>query len=82
VSKQYDATLNLIIDEEPTKWGNYLISRTSIPHGKVSFLDSDLSSTLQADKLFLVEGSSPSILHLELESSGRWAFLLNYYAIM
>jgi hypothetical protein len=71
VSKQYDATLNLIIDEESTKWGNYLISRTGIPQGTVSFLDSDLSSTLQADKLFLVEGPSPAILHLELESSSR-----------
>ena len=34
-------------------------------------LDTDLSSSLQADKLFRVTGSSPAVLHLEFEVSGR-----------
>jgi hypothetical protein len=34
-------------------------------------LDTDLSATLQADRLFCVEGPTPYALHLELESTGR-----------
>src|SRR5580692_11065715 len=37
----------------------------------VSVLDTDLSSTLQADRLFRIDGSVPAAIHLELESTGR-----------
>lgn len=38
---------------------------------KFTPLDTDLSTTLQADRLFRVEGATPAVLHLELESTGR-----------
>jgi hypothetical protein len=34
-------------------------------------LDTDLSVTAQADKLFRIDGPSPALVHLELESSSR-----------
>src|SRR5579872_3699874 len=60
-----------MIDGYPTNWGNFLASRAGVPLGPITTLDTDLSSTLQADRLFQVEGPSRAILHLELESTGR-----------
>jgi hypothetical protein len=71
VAKQYDSTLNAMIDGDVTKWGNYLASQSGVPQGTVAALDTDLSSTLQADRLFLVDGAFPAVLHLELESTGH-----------
>jgi hypothetical protein len=71
VPKQYDSTLNAMIDGDVAKWGNYLATRSGVPLGPITALDTDLSTTLQADRLFLVDGLSRAILHLELESSGR-----------
>jgi predicted transposase YdaD len=71
VSKPFDATLNVMLDEEPAAWGRFLAAETRIPLGRVTTLDSDLSSTLQADRLFLVEGPIPAVVHLELESSNH-----------
>jgi len=71
VAKHFDSTLNLMIDDDPTRWGNYLAAKIGVPPGPITALDTDLSSTLQADRLFLINGPSPAILHLELESTGR-----------
>src|ERR1044071_3629980 len=71
MAKIYDATLNQLIDTRPEEWAAFLASRAGIPFGPVTALDSDLSSTLQADKLFRIDGPSPSVLHLELEATGR-----------
>jgi hypothetical protein len=71
VPKQYDSTLNELIESDFTRWGNYLASRAGVPSGTITTRDTDLSSTLQADRLFQIDGPSPSILHLELESNGR-----------
>jgi hypothetical protein len=71
VPKQYDSTLNELIESDPTIWGNYLASRAGLPTGSISARDTDLSSTLQADRLFQIDGPSTAILHLELESTGR-----------
>lgn len=60
-----------MIDGDSTRWGNYLASLVGVPLGPITPLDTDLSSTLQADRLFLVEGPYPAILHLELECTGR-----------
>jgi hypothetical protein len=71
VAKQYDSTLNVMIDEYPTNWGYFLASRAGVPLGPITTIDTDLSSTLQADRLFQVDGPVRSVLHLELESTGR-----------
>jgi hypothetical protein len=42
-----------------------------VPPGPESVLDTDLSRTLQPDRLFRVDGPTPAVLHLELESTGR-----------
>ena len=34
-------------------------------------LDTDLATTVQADRLFRVNGPRPAVVHLELESSGH-----------
>lgn len=71
MAKQFDATLNAMIDGDPTRWGNYLASQVGVPSGPITTLDTDLSSTLQADRLFHIGGPSPAVLHLELESTGH-----------
>jgi hypothetical protein len=69
--KQYDSTLNAMMDDDPIRWGKYLASRIGVPLGPITTLDTDLSSTLQADRMFRIDGESPAVLHLELESTGR-----------
>lgn len=71
MSKPYDATLNSLLDSHADDWARFLAARAGVPFGPVDSLDTDLSSSLQADRLFRVGGVSPSVLHLELESSGR-----------
>lgn len=71
MSKPFDATLNTLIDAHLADWAAFLSARAGVPNGPVTPLDTDLSATLQADRLFRVDGSSPAVLHLELESSGR-----------
>src|SRR5580704_19202788 len=70
-----------MVDSDPTKWGIYLASQVGVPIGPIATLDTDLSSTLQADRLFRIDGPTPAVLHLELESTGklgRPAQLLRY----
>lgn len=43
----------------------------ALPPGPAEPVDTDLSATLQADRLFRVNGPVPFALHLELESGGR-----------
>ena len=71
MAKAFDATLNTLLDERATDWANFLAARVGVPPGEVVVLDSDLSTTLQADRLFRIDGPSPAVLHLELESGGR-----------
>ncbi len=71
MSKPFDATLNSLIDDHVSDWGRFLASRTAVPIGPVTILDTDLSSTLQADRLFRIDGACPAAIHLELESTGR-----------
>jgi hypothetical protein len=71
VAKAYDATLNTLIDEHVGDWAVFLAARCGVSPGPATVLDTDLSATLQADRLFRIEGSVPAAVHLELESTGR-----------
>jgi hypothetical protein len=71
MAEQYDASLNHLIDLRPEEWAGFFAARAGIPPGPVEVLDTDLSSTLQADKLLRVNGPTPAALHLEFEVSGR-----------
>jgi hypothetical protein len=71
MAKPFDATLNSLLDAHAEDWARFLAERTNVPFGPVASLDTDLSATLQADRLFRLGGEPPSVLHLELESSGR-----------
>jgi len=71
MSKRFDPTLNRLIDLQPTEWANYFATRFEIPLGPVSVLDTDLATSVQADKIFLIQSKSPVIIHLEFESSSR-----------
>ena len=42
-----------------------------IPPGPCVSLDTDLATTLQADRVFRIDGPVPAILHFELEGNGR-----------
>ncbi|MDY3556436.1 hypothetical protein R5W24_005602 [Gemmata sp. JC717] len=71
MGKPFDATLNTLIDAHLGDWAAFLGARVGVPPGPATPLDTDLSATLQVDRLFRIDGASPAALHLELESSGR-----------
>ena len=71
MAKQYDSMLNSMIDAHLEDWARFLIECAGLPAGPVTALDTDLSATLQADRLFRIGGATPSVIHLELESTGR-----------
>lgn len=63
--------MNSLLDSHADDWARYLAAHTSVPFGPVTSLDTDLSATLQADRLYRIDGPNPAVIHLELESSGR-----------
>lgn len=71
MAKPFDATLNALIDVRPEDWANGFARIAGIPPGPSTVLDTDLATTVQADKVFRIDGPSPSILHLELEANPR-----------
>src|SRR5262249_5063238 len=71
MAKTFDATLNSLIDTHADDWAGFLAARVGIPPGPAVALDTDLSTTLQADRLFRIDGPAPSVVHLELESGSR-----------
>jgi hypothetical protein len=71
VAKVFDATLKTLIGNHFDEWATFLAARAGLPAGPAAPLDTDLSVTLQADRLFRVTGPAPYVLHLELESNGR-----------
>ncbi|MGL6076287.1 MAG: hypothetical protein ACRC8S_19200 [Fimbriiglobus sp.] len=83
MAKPFDATLNCLIDERLMDWANFLAARIGVTAQSVQALDTDLSATLQADRLFQIDGPSPCVVHLELESGSRLGIprdLLRYNA--
>lgn len=71
MAKAFDATLNTLIDDHVGDWAAFLAARCGVPPGPAHVLDTDLSATLQADRLFRIDGAVPAAVHLELESTGR-----------
>jgi hypothetical protein len=71
MAKVFDATLNTLIDAHLADWAAFLARRVGVPPSPATSLDTDLSATLQADRLFRIDGPTPAVLHLELESTGR-----------
>lgn len=71
MSKPFDATLNALITVRPDDWAAYFARLTGIPPGPCESLDTDLATTLQADRIFRINGASPAMLHLELEANPR-----------
>ena len=71
MSKTFDATLNAMIDETLGDWADFLADRAGVPRGPAVALDTDLSTTLQADRLFRIAGDPPTLLHLEMESASH-----------
>lgn len=81
MAKQFDSTLNTLIDDHLRDWADFLAAHCGVPPGPASALDTDLSATLQADRLFRIDGPVPAAIHLEMETSGRLGFperLLRY----
>ena len=71
MAKPFDATLNALIDINPSEWAAGFGRIAGIPPGPCTVLDTDLATSLQADKLFRIDGERPCLLHLELEANPR-----------
>lgn len=85
MSKPFDASLSTLIDECPADWAGYLAAKAGVPPGPWSPVETDISRTVQADRAFRLDGPSPEVVHLEMESSSRLGIpkdLLRYNAIL
>jgi len=71
MNKPFDATLNSMIDMRPGAWAAHFARLAGIPPGPSTPVDTDLATTLQADKVFRIDGPVPAMLHLELEANPR-----------
>jgi predicted transposase YdaD len=66
VSKPFDASLKELIEVRPADWNSYL---GLSPARRVRVIEADVSTvTAQADKVLLVGGAHPFLLHLELQT--------------
>ncbi len=74
MAKPFDATLNSMIDAGPGDWAAHFARLAGIPPGPGVPLDTDLATTVQADKVFRIDGARPSLLHLELVTSSRLGY--------
>ncbi len=85
MAKQFDATLNSLLDAHLAEWAAYLAARVGIPPGSATAEETDLSLTVQADKVFRIHGPTPALVHLELESSSHLGIpvdLLRYNVLL
>ena len=71
MAKPFDATLNSLIDTRPADWVAFLAPRLGLTPGPAEVLDTDLSVTAQADKVFRLTGPPAALIHLELEANPR-----------
>lgn len=74
MAKKNDATLKRLINLEPDIWAEFFARKFHMPMEKIVVLDTDLSTSVQADKVFLMSdraGKMPTIIHLELEAHHR-----------
>ena len=72
----FDSTLNSLIDATLADWALFLAGRVGVPTAattpvSAAALDTDLSSSLFCDRLFRIDGPTPAVVHLELESSSH-----------
>jgi predicted transposase YdaD len=85
MAKPFDATLNVLLDQCAPDWAAYLAARTGVPLGPFKVIDTNLSLTVQADKVFEIRGSKPALIHVELESSSHLGIpnkLLRYNVLL
>ncbi len=59
MAKPFDATLNALIAVRPDDWAAYFARLAGIPPGPSESLDTDLATTLQADRIFRIILSVP-----------------------
>jgi len=71
MAKVFDATLSSLINLRPEDWAAFFARLTGIPPGRAEKLDTDLATTVQADEVFRIHGTEPTLLHLELEANPR-----------
>jgi hypothetical protein len=71
MAKPFDATLNALLSVRPDDWAAYFAQAVAIPPGPCEILDTDLATTIQADRIFRINGEKPALLHLELEANPR-----------
>ena len=71
MAKEFDAALNTLIGTLPEDWARVFAELAGIPLGPIEIVDTDLATSLQADRIFHVKGRRPSLLHLELEANPR-----------
>lgn len=83
MAKPFDVTLNKLIDGHLRDWGNYLaewigIRGVGVHDGDVLAMETDLSLSMQADRLFHIhrrpsdqQSQRDQVIHLELESSSH-----------
>jgi hypothetical protein len=85
MSKPFDATLNALIDLRASQWADCFARVAGMPVGPSTPIDTDLATSLQADRVFRIDASKPYVLHLELEANPRLgipAELLRYNAMI
>ncbi|MBL8865684.1 MAG: hypothetical protein JNK93_09000, partial [Planctomycetia bacterium] len=54
MAKPFDAVLNELIDARPEDWVNGFARIAGIPPGPFTALDTDLATSVQADKLYRI----------------------------
>ena len=85
MAKPFDATLNSLIDARFGDWVAFLAPRLGLVPGPAEMLDTDLSITAQADKVFRLTDPPVALIHLELEANphlGIPADLLRYNVLV
>ena len=83
MAKRYDATTKELLASDPERWMDYL---GLVPDGPIRVVDTDLSTvTAEADKVYLVDGPHPYLVHIEMQSGADRTLprrLLRYHALL
>jgi hypothetical protein len=71
-SKPFDTVLNSVVGVSLTDWAAYLAGKIAVPlTGAVREDDTDISDQAFSDKVFVIDGPTPYLIHLEFESSSH-----------
>ncbi len=83
MSKPYDTTTKDLLETYPQDWLRYC---GLTPDGPVQMIDADLATVpAEADKVCRVEGTSPYLIHFEMQASGDLTLarrLLRYHVLL